>query len=62
MVVLELRTGLFPDRETVRAALAALLARQGTVMRSIDLAAQQAPGDWDAVVAAIRAADRVVTV
>ncbi len=59
MLVLELTTGLFPDRETLTEALAAL---PGAERRRLDLSTRETPADWDAVVALIRQADRVVTV
>ncbi|GAB4437994.1 MAG: hypothetical protein OHK0026_03500 [Rhodocyclaceae bacterium] len=61
MRILELHTGLFPDERTVRAALACL-EPQHPVAR-IDLSRPLAGDEaWDAVLAAILASDRIVTI
>lgn len=59
--VLVLRTGLFPDRDTVDAALATISA--DTPIKRIDLE----PGhmeqeQWDLVVEELLAASRVITI
>lgn len=61
MRVLELNTGLFPDRETVQAAVREIEADHD--VRRIDLTdAGTDPAAWDAALAEILIADRVVTI
>mgnify|MGYP001256201156 FL=1 len=60
MKILALRSGLFPDRETVEAGLAELAA--GNDLGRIDLAAgDMVEADWDRVLAEILRADLIVT-
>lgn len=60
MNILQLHTGLFPDGDTVAAALACL--QQDQAVARIDISR---PGmeeaDWDGVVAALLAADLIIT-
>ncbi len=61
MNVLELDSGLFPDRDRVAAALRDL--ESGHRVERIDIgAAACETADWDRIVAAILAADKVITV
>ncbi len=57
MRVLAFKTGLFPDSETVAAALAAL-DDDVTIM---DLTETKSDETWDGVVAELISADRVIT-
>ncbi len=56
--ILELDSGLFPDRATLGAAVEAL----GTPVRRVDLRAARTAEDWDAVVAALMKARIVLSV
>ena len=59
IVVLETR--LFPDRETLQGAVDSL--RPGARIERFDLAPERMDrGQWDAVVRAILAADKIITV
>ena len=60
MRILSLDSGLFPDRETVEAALAELAA--GNDLSRLDLAAgDMDEADWDRALAEILRADLIVT-
>lgn len=60
MNILELHTGLFPDAQTIAAALDLPQGEPGR--RRIDLARpDMGEADWDGVLAAILAADRIIT-
>ena len=60
MKILALDSGLFPDRETVEAALAELAA--GNDLSRLDLAAgDMDEADWDRTLAQIFRADLIVT-
>ena len=60
MKILALDSGLFPDRETVEAALAALAA--GHQVSRLDLATgDMDDADWDRALAEILRADLIVT-
>ncbi len=60
MNIVQLTTGLFPDAQTVIAAL-----RQATAAHRVDVVDIRRPdlqqSDWDSVIAAILAADMVVS-
>lgn len=56
--ILELDSGLFPDRATLGAAVEAL----ETPVRRVDLRAARTAEDWDAVVAALMQARIVLSV
>lgn len=61
MNILQLNTGLFPDAQTVTAALETL-AKTETVT-AIDLTRRDMrEKDWDAAIRAILAADRIISV
>jgi hypothetical protein len=60
MRVLVLDAGIFPDRETIEAALARL--GDGNEVRRVQPTADASDSEWDRVLSAIRAADLVVTV
>lgn len=60
MRVLVLDVKLFPDRETVTAAVARLAAENEVRRRSAP-AAGATDAEWDQVLAEVRAADLVVT-
>lgn len=61
MIIVQLNTGLFPDAQTVSAAL-----RQTTQTHLVDVIDLRRPemkdSDWEAAIRAILAADRVVSV
>lgn len=58
--IVVLATRLFPDRETVTAAVESL--KPGTEIVRIDLEPERMDrGQWDAVVREILAADKVIT-
>ncbi len=60
MKILALDSGLFPDRETVEAALAELAA--GNDLSRLDLAAgDMDEADWDRTLAQILRVDLIVT-
>lgn len=59
MRVLVLDVNLFPDRETVQAAVTQLSA--GNEVRRRSAPAGDADSEWDQVLAEVRAADLVVT-
>ncbi|MFN6960866.1 MAG: hypothetical protein ACK4N6_01365 [Rhodocyclaceae bacterium] len=60
MKILQLDTGLFPDAQTVQAALGQLAETQS--VEAIDLTRRDPRGnDWDEVIKKILAADRVIT-
>lgn len=60
MKILALHTGLFPDRQTLDAALAEMAA--GADVRRLDLPPPEADdGAWDAVLTEVLAADMIVT-
>ncbi len=60
MKILALNSGLFPDRETVEAALAELAA--GHQVSHLDLATgDMDDADWDRALAEILRADLIVT-
>ncbi len=60
MKILVLNTGLFPDRETLDAALAEIAA--GHAVRRLDLPPRDAAdAAWDAVLTEVLAADMIVT-
>lgn len=59
MKILALTTGLFPDRDTVEAALTALAASHEVTRGEVSAATNAA--QWDRVVAEILRADVVVT-
>jgi hypothetical protein len=59
MLIIHLETGLYPDSQTVSAAVHQLAA--GHEVRSLDLRRLGLTDrDWDAVIDAILAADRVI--
>lgn len=61
MNIVQLNTGLFPDAQTVEAALRRMAEthRVDTIdIRSRDMQ----EGDWDAAIQAILAADRIVSI
>lgn len=61
MNIVQLNTGLFPDAQTVTAALRQLAAMQSVAV--IDLTRRElGESDWDAAIRAILAADRVITI
>lgn len=59
MRILVLDVGLFPDRETVVAAVGQLAAKNE--VRRKAPAADAGDGEWDQVLAEVRAADLVIT-
>ena len=60
MKILALNTGLFPDRETLDAALAEMAA--GHHVRRLDLPPPDADDTaWDAALSEVLAADMIVT-
>ncbi len=60
MKILALHTGLFPDRQTLDAALAEMAA--GDPVRRLDLPPPEADEKaWDAVLTEVLAADMIVT-
>ncbi|HMM53727.1 MAG TPA: hypothetical protein PKC23_01780 [Candidatus Desulfobacillus sp.] len=60
MKLLELNAGLFPDAQTVAAALRQMEAAHRVV--SIDVRRRDmTDGDWDGVIAAILASDLTIT-
>ncbi len=59
MRILVLDIGLFPDHETVSAALA---TTEGHDIATMPVSDREMPeADWDAIAAAILAADRIIT-
>ena len=61
MNILQLNTGLFPDAQTVQAALRQMTGTH--VVSVVDISRRDMQqGDWDAVLQAILAADRVVSI
>lgn len=60
MNILALRTGLFPDADTVDAALAALKGAHEVAWMDATRP-EMGDGAWDAVLAAILAADLIIT-
>jgi hypothetical protein len=59
--VIVLRTGLFPDQDTVRTALEAMAKE--TPMQQIDLEhAQMDQAQWDRLLEEILAAQKVITI
>lgn len=59
MKVLALTTGLFPDRDTIEAALTALTGAHEVSRHEVS--AKTSPAEWDRVVAEILRADMVIT-
>jgi hypothetical protein len=60
MNILQLNTGLFPDAQTVNAALRQIAATHH--IETIDLVRRDLQKtDWDAAIQAILAADRVIS-
>ena len=61
MKILELNTGLFPDAETVRGAIATLEGGNGIERVDASGLSQDDEDGWAAVAAAVLSADLVVT-
>jgi hypothetical protein len=60
MRILQLHTGLFPDADTIVEALAGLAS--GDAVERIDISRpEMGEEDWDRVVEAVLASDRVIT-
>ena len=61
MNILQLNTGLFPDAQTVEAALRRIAETHRVTV--VDLARRELnESDWDAAIQAILAADRIVSI
>ena len=60
MKILELHTGLFPDARTVAAALQRLEGERGVVCVDVSRPDME-EAEWDGVLAAILAADLIIT-
>ena len=61
MNILQLNTGLFPDAQTVEAAMRTMTGAQCVTV--VDIARRDLKeSDWDAAIQAILAADRVVSI
>jgi hypothetical protein len=61
MNILQLNTGLFPDAQTVKAALGQMAATHRVT--AIDLTRRDMKeNDWDSAITAILAADRIISI
>lgn len=61
MNILQLNTGLFPDAQTVAAALRQMTQTERVSV--VDITRRDlGESDWDAVIAAILAADRIISI